>query len=80
MSSWLERQASNHYFQLGAVAFLSGATVASTIYGVQSYRRKEKVDELKASIPDLSEDHKAELVNKLPHMDRARVTIRIGRS
>lgn len=65
MSTWLERQSSNHYVQLGAVAVISGLTVAGTIYGVQSYRRKEKVEELKASIPELSEDHRAELVSQL---------------
>ena len=62
MSSWLERQASNHYVQLGAVALISGAAVAGSIYGVQAYQRKERIEELKASIPELTENHKAELV------------------
>ena len=62
MSSWFERQASNHRVQLAAVAILSGITVAGAIYSTQAIRRKEAVDELKASIPELSEDHKADLV------------------
>lgn len=48
--------------QLAAVALISGITVAGAIYGTQAIRRKERVDELKASIPDLSEDHKTVLV------------------
>ena len=62
MSSWFDRQASNHQVQLAAVALLSGFTVAGTIFGVQAVRRKERIDELKASIPELSDDHRADLV------------------
>ena len=64
MSSWLERQASNHQIQLAAAAVLSGAVVAGVILGAQAVRRKEAVEELKATIPELSEDHKAELVRR----------------
>ena len=60
--SWFDRQASNHNFQLVAVALISGITVAGAIYGTQAIQRKERVEELKASIPELSEDHKADLV------------------
>ena len=63
MSSWLERQASSHHVQLAATAVLSGLTVAGLIYGSQAIRRKAAVDELKASIPDLSESHHADLVS-----------------
>ena len=66
MTTWLERQASNRYVQFGAVALISGATVAATIYGVQTVRRKERIDELKASIPELSENHRADLVFLAP--------------
>lgn len=66
MSDWFSRQASNHHVQLAAVAILSGATVASAIIGTQAVRRKERIEELKASIPELSEDHKADLVILYP--------------
>lgn len=64
MSSWIERQTSNHQVQLAAAAILSGAVVAGAIFGTQAIRRKEAVEELKASIPELSEDHKASLVRR----------------
>ncbi|KAL9130153.1 MAG: hypothetical protein Q9217_001588 [Psora testacea] len=74
MSSWLERQASNHQVQLAATAILSGAVVAGAIFGTQAIRRKEAVEELKASIPELSEDHKADLVClKAQHKTRSRL-------
>lgn len=63
MSSWFERQASSHQVQLAAVAILSGVAVAGTIYGAQAIRRKERIDELKASIPELNESHHADLVS-----------------
>ena len=62
MSDWFSRQASNHHVQLAAVAIVSGVTVAGAIIGTQAIRRKERIEELKASIPELSEDHKADLV------------------
>lgn len=62
MSSWLERQTSSHGVQLAAVALASGAIVASAIYGSQAIRREKKVSKLKASIPELNEDHHAEVV------------------
>ena len=62
MAAWFDRQFQNHNFQLAAVALLSGAAVAGTIYGTQAIRRKERVDELKASIPELNESHHADLV------------------
>lgn len=62
MASWVDRQFSNHTVQLAAVALLSGVAVAGTIYGTQAIRRKERVDELKASIPELNESHHAQMV------------------
>ena len=60
--TWFDRQASSHHVQLAAVAVLSGVTVAGLIYGTQALRRKEAVQELKASIPELSETHRADMV------------------
>ena len=62
MSSWFERQASSHQVQLAAVALLSGAAVAGTIYGAQAIRREKRIEELKASIPELNESHHADMV------------------
>ena len=62
MTSWFERQASSHHVQLAAAALISGVTVAGLIYGTQAIRRKEAVQELKASIPELNEAHHADMV------------------
>ena len=62
MSSWLERQASSHNAQLAFAAIASGAAVAGIIYGSQAVRRKAAVEELKASIPELSDSHHADVV------------------
>lgn len=71
MSSWLQRQANSRGFQLAATAVLSGAVVAGAIHGYQSLKRAEAVDELKASIPNLSEKHRATKVcsPSSPHCD-----------
>lgn len=63
MVSWFDRQLSNHNVQLAAVAAVSAVTVAGAIFGTQAIQRKEKVEELKASIPALSDDHRAALVS-----------------
>ncbi|KAJ5099463.1 hypothetical protein N7532_006464 [Penicillium argentinense] len=60
MSSWLQRQAGSSNNQLATTAVLSGAAVASAIFGYQAYKRKEAVHDLKASIPVLDEKHRAE--------------------
>ncbi|RAH84855.1 hypothetical protein BO86DRAFT_453907 [Aspergillus japonicus CBS 114.51] len=60
MSSWLQRQGSSHQSQLAATAVLSGAAVAGVILGYQALRRKEAVQQLKASIPSIDEQHHAE--------------------
>ena len=70
MTSWFERQASSHHVQLVAAAVLSGVTVAGLIYGTQAIRRNEAVQELKASIPELNENHHADMV-RLDSMIRA---------
>lgn len=62
MASWFERQLSSHQVQLVATAVVSGITVAGLIYGGQAIRRQARIDELKASIPELNEQHRAEQV------------------
>ncbi|KAI9771786.1 MAG: hypothetical protein M1840_001556 [Geoglossum simile] len=61
MSSWLSRTASSHKAQLAATAVVSGAVVAGAILGYQHTRRKNRVRDLKNSIPDVGEDATKEL-------------------
>lgn len=63
MSSWLHRQAGSSHGQLATAAVVSGAAVAGAILGYQSYKRKEAVQDLKASIPSLDDLHRAEMVS-----------------
>ncbi|KAJ5191274.1 uncharacterized protein N7498_010259 [Penicillium cinerascens] len=65
MSSWFQRQAGAQSSQLATTAVLSGAAVAGAIFGYQAYRRKEAVYDLKASIPDIDEQHHAEKLTAL---------------
>ncbi|KAI2733671.1 hypothetical protein CBS147332_686 [Penicillium roqueforti] len=62
MSSWLHRQAGTPHGQLATAAVVSGAAVASAILGYQSYKRKEAVHDLKASIPSIDDLHAAEML------------------
>ena len=62
MTEWISRQASSHQAQLVATAVVSGLAVAGTIYGVQAFRRAAAVEDLKASIPDISDPHDTEKV------------------
>ena len=62
MSSWIQRQSSSHQAQLAATALLSGLAVAGTIFGVQAIRRKVAIEDLKASIPNVDEKHRANAV------------------
>lgn len=41
---------------------MSGAVVAGAIFGYQHARRQERVDDLKASIPELGRGHKGDKV------------------
>lgn len=66
MSSWIQRQASSHHVQLAGAALLGGAAVAGTIFGVQAIRRRVAMDELKASIPNIDEDHASRNVSYCP--------------
>jgi hypothetical protein len=59
MSSWIQRQAGSSQGQLATTAVLSGAAVAGAIFGYQTYKRKEAVSDLKASIPNIDDSHPA---------------------
>ncbi|KAJ5689492.1 hypothetical protein N7462_003884 [Penicillium macrosclerotiorum] len=58
MSAWFQRQAGSHNSQLATTAVLSGAAAAAAVFGYQAYKRKEAVNDLKASIPAVGEEHR----------------------
>ncbi|PGH03117.1 hypothetical protein AJ79_07444 [Helicocarpus griseus UAMH5409] len=60
MSAWIQRQTNSPYVQLAGAAVLSGAAVAGAILGYQSVKRNEAIQRLKASIPDIDEQHPAQ--------------------
>ena len=57
MSIQLQQYASSHQVQLAGTALISGLLVASAIYGAQALSRKAALENLKASIPILHDDH-----------------------
>ncbi|CAN9322812.1 unnamed protein product [Alternaria alternata] len=59
MPSWISRATESHNAQLITTAAVSGFVVGSAILGFQKARRMTRVADLKASIPDLSDDHRA---------------------
>ncbi|KAI0119832.1 ubiquitin-protein ligase molybdopterin-converting factor [Daldinia grandis] len=58
MASFLERTTVNSKVQLAATAIASGAVVAGTILGYQRLQRKERINQLKESIPSLLDEEK----------------------
>jgi len=62
MSSWFQRTTSSSQAQFAATALVSGAVVAGAIFGYQHVRRQERVDDLKASIPELGRGYKGDKV------------------
>lgn len=63
MSSWVSRATENRNAQLITTATVSGFVVASAILGFQKARRMTRVADLKASIPDVSDEHHAQRVS-----------------
>ncbi|PVH95369.1 hypothetical protein DM02DRAFT_537532 [Periconia macrospinosa] len=59
MPSWISRATANHNAQLVTTAVVSGVVVGSVILGLQKAKRMYRVADLKASIPELDEDHHA---------------------
>lgn len=56
----LSHAPSHNTAHLAATAVISGLVVAGTLLGYQHIRREQKVENLKHSIPELDEKHKAE--------------------
>ncbi|KAF2996090.1 hypothetical protein E8E13_004742 [Curvularia kusanoi] len=57
MSSWISRATENRNAQLVTTAVVSGVVVASAILGLQKAKRMYRVADLKASIPDVTDEH-----------------------
>lgn len=62
MSSWISKATESRNAQLITTAAVSGAVVASAILGYQKALRMTKVADLKASIPEINDDHHAQRV------------------
>ncbi|KAI1329911.1 ubiquitin-protein ligase molybdopterin-converting factor [Xylariaceae sp. FL0255] len=56
MSSFLERTGSNTKVQFAATAIASAAVAAGAVLGYQRLRRKERIHDLKSSIPSLGDE------------------------
>jgi len=68
MSSWISRATESRNAQLVTTAVVSGVVVASAILGLQKAKRMYRVADLKASIPDINDDHHSTRVSMLqPH-------------
>jgi len=63
MSSWIDRATANHNAQLVTTAVVSGVVVGSAILGLQKAKRMYRVADLKASIPELDDDHRTNRVS-----------------
>ncbi|KAK5012841.1 hypothetical protein LTR39_003951 [Cryomyces antarcticus] len=69
MSSFIARATSSHRAQLATTAVVSGVLVAAAILGLQTAKKRYRVQDLKASIPDVDEDHAATQVCTCLHFD-----------
>ncbi|EPE35033.1 Activating enzyme of the ubiquitin-like protein [Glarea lozoyensis ATCC 20868] len=65
MASWIGRITGSREAQFAATAVVSGAIVAGAIFGYQNVRRRERVGELKADIPDLNDRTQGHSVGEL---------------
>lgn len=67
MSSWISRATENRNAQLVTTAVVSGVVVATAILGLQKAKRMYRVADLKASIPDITDDHHSTRVSVVSH-------------
>ncbi|KAG8627088.1 hypothetical protein KVT40_004571 [Elsinoe batatas] len=63
MSNWLTNIAESHRVQLAVTAVVSGAVVASAIFGLQTAKKQYRVSDLKESIPDLKDEQNVGQIN-----------------
>jgi hypothetical protein len=65
MASWIGRITGSREAQLATTAVVSGVVVAGAIFGYQSVRRRERVGELKADIPELNDRSQGHIVGEV---------------
>lgn len=63
MSTWIGQVTSSHRLQLVATAVLSGVLVGGAILGLQAAKQNYRVNDLKDSIPGLSQQHEVTKVS-----------------
>jgi hypothetical protein len=64
MSHWFRFQNYSHQTQLVGAAIIGGLAAVTTVYSIQAIRRNVALEDLKASIPQLSDKHKTQKVQK----------------
>ena len=57
MVGWMSRASGSHLLQLAVTAVVSGAATIGIFLGYQRIRRQKVVEDLKSSIPDVSQEH-----------------------
>ncbi|KAK5000562.1 hypothetical protein LTR28_013042, partial [Elasticomyces elasticus] len=65
MFSWLSQASHSHRVQLVATAVVSGAVVGTAVLGLQAAKKRYKVYDLKESIPNLNEKHRATKIDSI---------------
>lgn len=63
MSSWFQRATGSTQAQFAATALVSGAVVAGAIFGYQAVQRRDRLQDLKAGIPEVGSTHLADKVS-----------------
>ena len=65
MSQWLERHVSLQRIQIASTAVLASIITAGVIFGSIAIRRRAATEDLKGSIPALSDKYRAQQVSGL---------------
>jgi hypothetical protein len=80
MSQWLGAQNYSHKAQLIGAAVIGGLTAATTIYSLKAIRRNVALEDLKASIPQLTDKHQTEQVRRCHYQNARHVLTQISSS
>ncbi|CAG8977270.1 hypothetical protein HYALB_00009368 [Hymenoscyphus albidus] len=75
MASWIEKITGSREAQFAATAVVSGAVVAGAILGSQNVRRRERIGELKADIPDIDDRKGGHITRQLTDFGAASTVI-----
>lgn len=80
MSSWFQRATGSTQAQFAATALVSGAVVAGAIFGYQAVQRRERLQDLKAGIPEVGAQHLADKVSEAEEPSKRKRAGADGRS